>query len=333
VKLHASKEAVNVTKIGFTLTNGTYGTASTGSGGSSNAGANDVVTAWILNGSSVIGSVTFTGTTGPITATSTLTSPLNVPQDSDVILTIKSDLAAIGFSAAGGIGDTVKVDPLNAQGTGASSGSQINITANAGVNGVQMFKSIPTVANTSAGCSNSNSCNGTSQVLKSFTVKADQAGSISVQQLKFFVSTSSANVTNLLVQVLDQNGNVATSTFGATQCSAGCTAGQSAGTSAVTITGGPVIVPAGQTYTFKLLGDVAASGTTWSVNAKIKGDAAADAKIGSAPAMIGTTTALIDADTNSNFIWSDNATTTAALTDVDWFNGFQVNGLNGSAGF
>jgi hypothetical protein len=28
-----------------------------------------------------------------------------------------------------------------------------------------------------------------------------------------------------------------------------------------------------------------------------------------------------------NFIWSDNATTTAAATDIDWTNGFQVPGL------
>ncbi len=334
VKFHASNEAVNLTKVGLTLTHGTYGSASTGSGHSSASGAGDVTLAYIYNGSTLVGTASFSGS--QTTATSTLSSPVSLAKDADTVLTIKADIAPISVSGSAGIGDTLAIDPINAQGNGVSSGKTLNVSATSGVNGVQLFKSVPTVANNSSvSCSNSSTpvCTGTTQTLKQFTVTANNAGSVSVEQLKFFVSTSSANVTNLLVQVLDNGNNVATSTFGSTQCSTGCTAGQSAGTSAITFTGGPVIIPAGTSYTFKLLADVAPTQTTWSVNAKLKGTSAAIAGIGSTPTYIGTTTAIANADTNSNFIWSDNATTTAGANDVDWFNGYQVSGLNGSAGF
>ena len=334
VKFHATNEAVNLTKVGLTLTHGTYGSASTGSGHSSASGAGDVTLAYIYNGSTLVGTASFSGS--QTTATTTLSTPVTLAKDADMTLTIKADIAPISVSGSAGIGDTLAIDPLNAQGTGAASGKTLNVSATSGVNGVQLFKSVPTVANNSSvSCSNSSTpvCTGTTQTLKQFTVTANNAGPVSVEQLKFFVSTSSANVTNLLVQVLDNGNNVATSTFGSTQCSTGCTAGQSAGTSAVVFTGGPVIIPAGTSYTFKLLADVAPTATTWSVNAKLKGTSAAIAGIGSTPTYIGTTTAIANADANSNFIWSDNATTTAGANDVDWFNGYQVSGLNGSAGF
>jgi len=312
VKFHATNEDITVQKIGLTLANGTYGTLSTGNGGSSSSGVNDVVQASIYNGATLIGTATFTGAT----ATSSLDVPVTVLANQDLVLTIKADITNIATNLPAGIGDTVKVDPLNAQGVGAS-GSQVNISATAGVNGVQIFKSVPTVALASGAC-NGTGCNGVNQVLKAFTVKADAAGSISVEQLSFSVSTSSASVTNLSVQVLDNNGNVATSTFG-TQ------AGSLAATTA-TFTGGPVIVPANTAYTFRLIGTVTPGGsaTNWSVNTTLSGDTAAITGIGAAPGYIATTTAVANA---SNFVWSDNATTTAGGNDVDWTNGYRVSGL------
>ena len=315
VKFTATNEDVQLQKVGLTLTNGTYGTLSTGSGASSNGGQNDVVTAYLYNGATLVGTATFGGGT---TATSTLLTPVTIPANGDLTLTIRADLANIGNNLPGGIGDTVKVDPLNAQALGLASSQQINIAATAGVNGVQMFRSVPTVANLNVTCSNVNSCNGTSQVLKSFTVTANAAGSVSVQQFEVTISTSSAAVTNVLSQVLDQSGNVSTSTFGVSTATL-------TSNPTVTFTGGPVIIPAGATYTFQVIGDVAASATTWSVNTKVNGDSSA-LSTGSTPAYIATTTSAIS---SSNFIWSGNSTTTSSITNVDWSNGFQVNGLPG----
>jgi len=320
VKFHATNEDIKVQKVGLTLTNGTYGSGNKGAAGNSGHVANDdVVTAYIYDGATLVGTATFTGTT----ATSTLTTPVTVSANSDKTLTIKADIASIGVAQAGGIGDTVKVDPLNAQGIGLASSQQVNISATAGVNGVQMFKTVPTVALGTGACVGTG-CNGTNQVLKVIKITADASGSINLAQLKFDVATSSATLDAANVSVYDASNNVATSTFGA----------QIAGTAmasspTLTYTGGPVIIPAGATYTVKLTGTVTpgSSATNWSVNVTLQGDSAAIAGIGSSPITVGTTTAVANADAQSGFIWSDNATTTAGLTDVDWFNGYQVNGL------
>lgn len=318
VKFRATNENVNLTKVGLTLSGGLYGSASTGSGASTNSGVNDVVQAYLYDGSTLVGTATFTGTSQ--TATSTLNNVVLLTKDIDKILTIKADLANIGVSSGGGIGDLVKVNPLNAEGSGVSSGQTIRISATSGVNGVQTTKSVPVVAAGSVtSCTNNNSCNGSSQILKTFTVTANAAGPISVEQLKIAFATSSASITNVFVKVLDGSNNVATSTFGTQQNPTFDTTGT------LTFRGGPVLISAGSTYTFQVIADVAASGTTWSVTAKLNTDSAAIAGIGSSPTYIATTTAVANADSsNSNFIWSDNATTTAAAADVDWFNGYQV---------
>lgn len=317
----ATNENIRVSKIGFTLANGTYGSGNKGATGNSGHTANDdVTTAYIYDGSTLLGSVNFTGNT----ATSTLDQLFTVPSGQSKTLTIRADIAGIGTTEAGGVGDTVKVDVLNAQGTGVDSSQQVNISATAGVNGVQIFKSVPTVALGTGACTGTG-CNGTNQVLKVIKVTAGSAGDISVNQLKFDIATSSATLDAANVSVLDGSGNTASSTFGA----------QIAGTamaSAPTLTykGGPVIIPAGQAYTFRLTGTVTpgSTATNWSVNVILQGDSAAIAGIGSSPAHIATTTTVATGDAQSGFIWAAKATTTApGLSDVLWTNGFQVSGL------
>lgn len=320
VKFHATNEDIQVQKIGLTLANGTYGSANRGAAGNSgHAAKDDVATAYIYNGATLIGTASFTDST----ATSTLSTPVTIPANSDVTLTIKANISSIGINNEAGIGDTVKVDPLNAQGIGLASSQQVNITATAGVNGVQIFKSVPTVALGTGACTGTG-CNGTNQVIKSINVTANAAGPISVEQLKFDVATSSATIDAMNVVVYDNTGGVATSTFGAQIAGSAM-----ASAPTLTFTGGPVIIPAGTTYNFKLVGTVTPGGsaTNWSVNATLQGDSAAVAGIGSSPSVIGTTTAVANATAQSGFIWSDNATTTAALGDVDWFNGYQASGL------
>lgn len=316
-KFTTANEGATIQKIGLTLVNGNYPTNSTGASGSSNSGVGDVTTAYLYNGATLLGSVTFTGSSQ--TATSTLSTPLSIPNNGAVTVTIKADLAPIGVGETGGIGDLVKVDPLNAQGVGAQSGSQINISATAGVNGVKMHKSVPTVALGTGACAG-NLCNGSNSVVKVFTVKADAAGSVSLYQFKLTVATSSASVTTLNVSVLDGSGNVSTSTFGNQQCIAGSLC---ASNPTLTISGGPVIIPAGQTYTFKITATVSpdATATNWSVVTTLVGTSS-DA---SGVTVWNAKTAAQQA--GGNFVWSDNATSTSGITTISWFSGFQVNGL------
>jgi hypothetical protein len=317
IKFHASNEALNLSKVGLTLASGTYGSKATGAGGSSNSGTGDVVQVYLYNGSTLVGTATFTGSTQ--TATSTLSAPITLAKDADTYLTVKADLSALGVSAAGGIGDTITVDPLNAEATGASSGQTVKVGATAGVNGVKLVGSVPTVAaGAVTSCTNNNSCNGSTQIVKTFTVGASAGGAVSVEQIKLAIATSSATLQNVFIKVLDGSGNVATSTFGTTQCSSG----SCINAPTLTFTGGPVIVPASSTYTFQVIGDVASSNTTWSVTVKLNTDAASVANLTSG--YNAATSSIANSDTNSRFIWSDNATTTAGLLDVDWFNGYQV---------
>lgn len=328
VKLHATNDNVTLTKLGLTLANGKYGTMSTGSGASSASGTGDVMMAYIYNGATQVGTASFTGSN--TTATSTLN--LVLPRDTDTILTIKADLGTIGVSSSAGIGDTLKIDPLNAEGSGAASGATIKVAATAGVNGVQIVKSYPTVAFVS----NSTNPNGSNVVLKKFTVTANASGPVSLYQMVVALATSSANVTSVKLFAYTDSGysqgvssqSSGTGQIGSTACSSGC--GSNSPTLTFTTATNPVTIPAGTTYYFALLGTVTpgSTATNWTVTPTLQGDSAAQINLGSAPTYIATTTANVS---TANFVWSDNATTTPNITtDVDWFNGYQVPGLPGT---
>ncbi len=99
---------------------------------------------YIYNGSTLLGTAIFTS--AGTTATSTFNQPLLLAVNTDTVLTVKADLAGVGIGQAGGIGNTVKVDPLNAQGTGVSSGQTVNISATGSTGGVGLYKTYPTIA-------------------------------------------------------------------------------------------------------------------------------------------------------------------------------------------
>ena len=103
----------------------------------------------------------------------------------------------------GGIGDTLKINPYDAEGSGVSSGKTIDVSANAGVSGIQLFKSFPQVAFVSNGVTNPN---GTDKVLKQFTITANAAGPVAIDQLAFSVATTSAAVTNLKLYAYTDSG-------------------------------------------------------------------------------------------------------------------------------
>lgn len=341
LKVHATNEAINLQKLGLTLTT-SGNTLSKGNGGSTNSGIGDVTIINIYDGSTLVGNVTFTGTTA--SATSTLLNSgagVAVPKDGDKILTLKANLATIGNSGSdsAGIGDVLKVDPLNAEGTGASSGTTIKSGATAGVAGVQLFKGYPTVALGTA-CTG-NACNGTGVTLKRFSVTASAGGNgIGLNQIAVSLATSSASVRNLKL-------NAYTGGYDTGPANTGRSGGQFGGTASLAAAvdiaaptvsftnGNSLTVGAGSTMYFSLVGDVTpgSSATNWSITSLVLGDAATS----SSPAGYNATTTpgrltvnvggVATTTTGSNFLWSDNATTTATTTDVDWFNGYYVPGL------
>jgi hypothetical protein len=81
-------------------------------------------------------------------------------------------------------------------------------------------------------------------------------------------------------------------------------------------------VPAGATRYFEVVGTVSGTATGAAVQAQLQGDASYP----SLSVFMGTQ-AGIDADTNDDFIWSPNATTTSSGWAVDWTNGYGIVGL------
>lgn len=311
IKLRATNEAINLTKLGLTLTNG----AST-----------DVVQATIWDGSTQVGTVWFG--VGDTFATSTLTQSVNLPKDQDKLLTVKVDLAGIGTSASGREGRLVKMDPLNAEGTGVASGSTRQVGATAGVAGIRTFRSFPVLAQDSL--SSSGVADGR---LLRFRVTANSAGPVGLYQLNFTLSTSTiTGVTNIGLYAYSDSsysspvGSLVNGQFGSTLCASGCT---SNGPTLVFQQATPLQV-SGTNY-FELRGSVAGVTTGSSVVAKLLGDAAypttgliADGEND----FVASTTPLVA--NSHNFIWSGNATSTAPITANDWSNGFGISGLPAS---
>lgn len=104
-------------------------------------------------------------------------------------------------------------------------------------------------------------------------------------------------------------------------------------------------IPAGSTYYFDLLGDIANATTTASISTKMFGDAQFAALNNDAGGnggngddadnwttgryVFATTAANVDAWDDDDFIWSGNSTNTSqSINDYDWFNGYLVPGLN-----
>ena len=315
VKLRASNEAMTLTKLGLNLATGT---------------ASDIIDATIYNGSTQVGSLQFNQ--GVSFATSSLTTTVSLPKDTDVLLTIKADFASVGTSQSGTEGKLVKVDPLNAEATGQSSGSTLDTSAPSGtdVAGVRVFKSYPTVTlDTLSGTGVSDGR------LMDFRVTASSAGPVGIDQIKFSVSTTTATVTNLALYAYTDAGY--------SSPISGVVNGQIDATKTVIPTGSaiifvpstPVQVPSGSTLYFQLRASVSGVQSGSSVVATLLGDSSYSSVAAGTPTgstagyFVNSATALVGTSTNS-FIWSGNATSTAGVSDVDWSNGFGLPGFSSS---
>jgi hypothetical protein len=316
-KFRASNEDVNLTKVGLIMTSGT---------------ASDIGTVYVYQGSTLLGTVYFPQGASAV-ATSTLNAPLKLTKDQDVLLTVKADLAAIGSGQSGTEGKLVKIDVTNAEGSGLSSGSTLTVGGiAAGANGVRMFRSYPTVAQDTL--SSTGVADGR---LMRFKVTANAAGPVGIFQTVFTMATSSfstgGGVSAVKLNVFTDSGysQPVGGTFGAATGQFGSTATPTASAPTLTFTAttNPLQIPANTTYYFEVDATVSSVTTGTSVTTTLLGDTAYIAAAHLGTDSVSTTTGAL-ADTNHNFIWSGNATTTAVFNANDWANGYGI--LNLPAG-
>lgn len=326
IKFHSSNESTNLTKVGLTLTNASS-SASDLTAVNIYAGNNVMTTSGVaIPANTLIGTATFLG--NATFATSTLSTTVQLPKDQDATIIVKADIADIGTNQPGHEGDLVAIDYLNSEGTGANSGVTVrgNAGVTSGVAGLRTFNTYPTVA---AGPSAAANPNGTSQILKKFSVSAATAGQVGLYQFNIAISTSSASVVNLQLHAFtDANYSQAANVPGTTSGLFGAPVNPSFSNGTATFSQGsnaPLEVGAATTMYFTLTGDVTQTGNnnTGTVFATLKGDAAYPVGIPSGNMAQAATIST----SGSNFIWSPNATTTATATTNDWTNGYGVAGL------
>lgn len=322
-KLRASNEALTLSKIGMQLT-GSGNTLSTANGGSTNSGVSDLVQVYVYDGATLVGTATFTGTN--TTATSSLTTAVTLPSNTDKTLTIKADLANIGAGSPGGIGDSIIIDPVNAETSGASSGTTVwASSATIGTAGIKMFKSYPTLALDTL--PTTGAADGR---LMRFKVTANSAGSVGINEFTFTVSsTTGVGITTVRLKgYTDSSYSNAISGQGSGGQIGSDTATIVSGTAfEISPTTNPVQVPAGTTYYFELTASVTGMDTGDSIVTTLNGDSAALTGL-TTGYNVGTTTSSGEVGaTAANFVWSGNSSTTAARADVDWSNGFNIPGL------
>ena len=313
VKLRAANEALNLNKLGLTFTLGSPTSTNAVYLYAGNNGKD--VNGNAIAAGTLVGTVSFSGSA--TTSTSTLSTVIQLPKDVDATLTIKADLSDIGSSVPGPEGAIVKLDPLNAEGSGANSGTTIQSGATAGVAGVRVYNTYPTVALdslTTGGIADG--------ILMRFKVTANAADPVGIGQLKFTVSTTTASVTN--VQLFAYTQSNYTSPVSGQGTSGQIGAATSTAGNSVVFSMSPdlaaVSVPAGGTLYFELKGSVAGDAAGASVLTTLKGDASASPSSG--------TDTFANLAAASNFVWSPNATGTAATSSGnDWTNGYGVSGL------
>ena len=314
LKLRATNENVNLTKLGLQLTN----TASSSS--------SDLVKVKIYNGATLVGEAFFAGSA--TTATSTFSSPLSLVKNTDVTLTLKAELNNIGVGEAVAFsGHLLAVDYLNGEGTGASSGTTVFTTGSSAVAGARVLKSFPVISADSLP-----STGVADGRLGRFKVTADAKGPIGITNFALNLSTTTASVTNVTIYgFTDANYSspvAGVSASGDLQATDDATVpGTGNVVVGITTSGGTatvIQVPAGGTRYFEIRGTVSGATSGASVTTKLLGSSA----FPSTSAGVSANPLLAAGNVStSEMVWSPNSTTTATRSDQDWTSGFGINGL------
>lgn len=263
------------------------------------------------------------------------------------IIAVDLDTSNLGSGSAG------------TYGTGVSSGSTINTTAGSYSNssGVRLMKAYPVLVKQSLPTNTLTAGSATNVKLYRFSVAANN-GDVALFKFSFQMGSSSLMGTTSLYSLYaytDSGYSSIDSNFSNTgllnggNCfnglvstaagpkkiliymDKGATAG---GCNTATTT---YIVPAGVTRYFELRGSTASvsavSTSKDTITVYLVGDSAYPANSNelmgqSKTPMVGASTGGIDNDANNNFVWSPISTTTQiTVSDLDYTNGYQVNGL------
>lgn len=336
--IEAQYEDINIEKIYFT-------------GTGANSGGWDQIDAFhVYNGSTLIGSPTVTSTDTATDGTVYLnvtTNPIVVKKGEVITLTLKGDTATVDYKnnskGSSFQGLTVKINAAgDVTAKGAESGDDVtgsNLTVTGATGNVQyLVRTMPTITlNEDNG--NWVTSGGTTE-LASFTVTANSAGDIGIHSVSYFISTSTATLTNVFLY--EGGSKVATAAVTAIDIN---TAGQGSEVSNFILTtdglvpdgDGTNVLPqeaivtagASRTYTLRaniecaLINCNESTATGGSVTVKFLGDDAIINPTGSAPAIA--TTHVYE----SSFLWSDfwrtptlKRSSTSATTTEQWLNGY-----------
>lgn len=330
LKFTATNDAINLERVGLKLTN------------SASSSPSNLVSVTLFDGATAVGTAQFVGSN--TVATSTLSSTVVVPKNSDKILTIKVNLADITNTGSGtgdgtegamiAVDNNASTDVGGTRGTGVGSGSTINATGSTAFDGVRVFKSYPTFAQDTL------SATGVADgKLLRFKVTADSKGSVSINKFTLTVATTSGvSVSGInifgyedaaysqAVSGVQGSGALAYSNLSPATNSSSVQLEFFAETSANAST--TLVVPAGTTRYFEVR---ATSITGLTTGSSVTSTLVGDSIYPVLASLMGTSTGIENqANTGDNFIWSPNATTTSGLNHTDWTNGYNVPGLPSS---
>jgi hypothetical protein len=292
--LRATNDTITLTKLGVALTSGTSAS---------------VVNVSLYNAAgTLIGTAQFGS--GQTEATSTLTTPLNLPADTDVRVTAKADFADVGTGKSGVSGAVVQINPSSAEGNSTTGLAQA--TGSGSTAGVRLYNSFPTITYSTTGATLVNGVND----LVTFTVAADAAGDVGLFKLTFNVSTTTVSLTAPTVS--GPNGNVASTTNVVLN---------TAGTAIIvyfdsTSNTADSVVGGGSSKTYTLRGTVTGltGSNSGSVSISLDADTGASA-IAKAASV-----------SPSSMIWSPLSTTSIERNTNDWTNGYALKGCFADAG-
>ena len=305
-----------------------------------------ISSAVLKDGSTVLATVSYDSTNNQFYVTG-----LNIAVTANTSKVLTVDLSLVTPSADNSTtGKNIKISlsyfkALNSQGS-VSTDNNIRVA-----NDLYVYKTIPTFTSVAVSGQGTNLAASSSTSLYSFTVSADSKGPVSLKQLKFPITISDNNESQIAFL------NTFKFFKGSTDITSEATIRETSGidlTSTTSMGSGTAIVifnteeviPAGEsrTYTLKAIpqGFTAAYSTNAadSVATTLQGDSLSSSDAGlyylSAASNTGLQTLYTSANhggggTAENIIWSDNSATSHDYnynsSSADWFNGYLINNL------
>ncbi len=315
LKLEAQNEDMKMNKIALILNTATAGLA-------------DVSKVSVWDGATKVGEGIITASSGKVTVR--FNQDFVISKDTTKQLTIRADLATLGTNQPGTTGHLIAInyngtDVTETEAIGQGSGQTINPAAGSDTNagGVRLVKTYPTLELLSIP---SNTLNNGTQTIYRFKVTASAANETGLYKFTFLRSVSGVTFSDFSLYAFTDAGfsNAAynNNPVNRTAASADINGYVEIYFDPVSGAGNEAIhVPKGESRWFELVANVSGAGSGDSASVSLQGDSAYYAS-----GYTGTATA-IDADTNNNFIWSPDTTTTSIPSTADWLNGYRLPGL------